>query len=144
MGIQLFQSLFEFPLIKSNGRIALLQFHQILKITITWLKSIGYEVPTKSNENLAKALLCLPCNTRDEFYKVTCNLDIPDGDVDLLFLQKWLEKRLKIFFNPIANITATKGTKTDNQHQKKDKEMKQINSIQNSTPQSPDKSYKNY
>ena len=44
---------------------------------------------------------------RNEFYKVTCNLDILDGDVDLIFLEKWLEKRLKIFFNPIANIIAT-------------------------------------
>ena len=61
------------------------------------------------------------CN---EFYKVTCNLDILDGDAYLLFLEKWLEKRLKIFFNPIANIIAAQGTKTDNQHQKKDKENK--------------------
>ena len=49
------KSLFEFPLIKSNDRIALQNFHQKLKITITWLKSIGYEVPIKSN----KVLLCL-------------------------------------------------------------------------------------
>ena len=86
------KSLFEFPPIKSNDRIALRNFHQKLKITITWLKSIGYEVPIKSNENLAKALLCLPYNMRNEFYKVTCNLDILDGDVDLIFLKKWLEK----------------------------------------------------
>ena len=79
---------------------------------------------------------------RNEFYKVTCNLDILDGDVDLIFLEKWLEKRLKIFFNPIANVIATKGTKTYIQHQKKDKERKQINLFHNSTPQSPDKSKK--
>ena len=30
--------------------------------------------------------------------KVTCNLDILDGDVDLIFL----EKRLKIFLIPLA------------------------------------------
>ena len=134
------KSLFEFPPIKSNDRIALRNFHQKLKITITWLKSIGYEVPIKSNENLAKALLCLPYNMRNEFYKVTCNLDILDGDVDLIFLEKWLEKRLKIFFNAIANIIATPRTKTDNQHQEKDR--KQINAFHNSTPQSPDKSRK--
>ena len=78
----------------------------------------------------------------NEFYKVTCNLDILDGDVDLIFLEKWLEKRLKIFFNPIANVIATKGTKTYIQHQKKDKERKQINLFHNSTPQSLDKSKK--
>ena len=53
------KSLFEFPPIKSNDRIALRNFHQKLKITITWLKSIGYEVPIKSNKNLAKTLFCL-------------------------------------------------------------------------------------
>ena len=52
------------------------------------------------------------------------NLDIIDGDVDLLFLEKWLEKCLKIFFDPIANIIAIQRMKTDNQHQKKNKETK--------------------
>ena len=37
----------------------------------------------------------------------------------VIFLEKWLEKRFKIFFNPIANIIATQGTKTGNQDQKK-------------------------
>ena len=137
----LVKSLLELPPIKSNDRIALRNFHPKLKIYITWLKSIGYEVPIYFKENLAKALLCLSsCNMRNEFYKVTCNLDILDGDVDLIFLEQWLEKRLKIFFNAIANIIATPRTKTDNQHQEKDR--KQINAFHNSTPQSPDKSRK--
>ena len=81
---------------------------------------------------------------RNEFYKVISNLDrILDDDKDLLFLEQWLEKLLnkyfKYFFNPIAIITATQRTKTDNKHQKKDKERKQVNSFHNSTPKSPDK-----
>ena len=112
------KSLFEFTQIKSNDRTTLWNFHQKLKITITWLKSIGYEVPINSNKNLAKVLLRLPCNMRNEFYKVTCNLDIFGGNEDLIFLEKWLEKRFKIFFNSIANIIVTKGTETDNQNQK--------------------------
>ena len=62
------KSLFDFPPIKSNDRIALLNFQQKLKITITWLKSMKcafIEVSTKSNENLAKALLSLPYNMRN-------------------------------------------------------------------------------
>ena len=51
----------------------------------------------------------------NEFYKVTCYLYIFDGDLDLLFLEKWLEKRLKIFLHSIANVTATQGSKTENQ-----------------------------
>ena len=77
------KSLFESPLIKSNDIVALWNFYQKWKITITWLKSIGYEVPRKSNENLDKVLLYLTCNMRNEFYKVTCNLDVLDGDVYL-------------------------------------------------------------
>ena len=71
-------------------------------------------LPIKSNESLAKAFLCLPYNMRNEFYKVTCNLDILVGDEDLLFSEKWLEKRLETFLNTIANIIAIQGTKTDN------------------------------
>ena len=81
---------------------------------------------------------------QSEFYKVTCNQDILDGDVDLIFLEKWLEKCLKIFFNLIANIIATQGTKTDNQHQKKDKERKQINSFTILHYNHPIKLKKNY
>ena len=55
---------------------------------------------------------------RNEFYKVTCNLDIFGGNENFIFLEKWLEKRFKIFFNSIANIIVTKRTKTDNQNQK--------------------------
>ena len=44
---------------------------------------------------------------RNELYKVACNLDVLDGDVDLIFFKKWLEKRLKIFLNPMANIIST-------------------------------------
>ena len=30
--------------------------------------------------------------------EVICNLDILDGDVDLLLLEKYLQKHLKIYF----------------------------------------------
>ena len=78
------KSLFKFQPIKRSDRIALWNFHQKLKITI---KSIGYGVPIKSNEKLAKALLWLTCYIRNEFYKVTYSL-ILDGDIDLIFLEK--------------------------------------------------------
>ena len=90
--------------------------------------------PTKI---LTKTLLSPRYNMRNVFYnEVICNLAILDGNVDLLLLEKCLEKRLKIFFNPVANIIATQGTKSDNEHQNKDKERKQNNSFHNSTPQS--------
>ena len=108
------KSLFEFPLIKANDRIALRNCHLKLKITITWFQSIAYNVPIKSSENLAKALICLPHSIRNEFYKATRNFALLDGDVDLTSLEKWLEHRLKSFFNPIASIIAARETKTNN------------------------------
>ena len=68
------------------------------------LQSIAYDVPIKSSENLAKALICLPHSIRNEFYKATRNFDLLDGDADLIFLGKWLENRVKSFFNPVASI----------------------------------------
>ena len=79
-------------------------------------------------------------NMRNQFYKLICNVDNLDGDVDLLVLEKLLEKRLKIFFNAIATIIAIQPTKTYSQHKKKDKERKQINSFQTLTTQLPNKS----
>ena len=58
------KSLFEFPTIKSNDRIALRNFHQKLKITITWLKSIGCEVPIKSNLFYVYCTICKMNSTK--------------------------------------------------------------------------------
>ena len=134
------KSLFEFPLIKANDHIALRNYHQKLKITITWLQSIAYNVPIKSSENLAKVLIFLPHNIRIEFYKATRNFDLLDGDVDLTFLEKWLENRLKSFFNPIANIIAAQETKINNPRNfHKTATQKQVNFLNNSTSQPGDR-----
>ena len=70
---------------KKHDEIALQNFHQKLKITLGWLKSIGCQVQIKSNENLGQASLCLPYNMSSKFCKGTCNLDIRDGDVICYF-----------------------------------------------------------
>ena len=74
-----------------------------------------------------KAPLCLPCNMQNKFYKVTCNLDTLDGDVDLIFLEKWQEKRLEIFLIPLSISLPHKELKQIINTVKKDKERKQIN-----------------
>ena len=52
--------LFDKPQIRANDRITLRQFHQELKLAITWLMSVGYKVPIFSSENLTKAIIRLP------------------------------------------------------------------------------------
>ena len=74
------KSLFKFPPIKGNDRIAFRNYHQKLKIT--WLQSIAYNIAIKSSRNLAKVLICLPHSIHNEFDKATCNFDLLDGDVD--------------------------------------------------------------
>ena len=134
------KSLFEFPLIKANDRIALRNYQQKLKITITCLQSIAYNVPIKSSKNLAKAFICLPHSICNEFCKATRNFYLLDGDVDLTFLEKWLENRLKSFFNPIASIIAAQETKTNNPRNfYKIPNQKQVNFLNNSTSQPGDR-----
>ena len=98
------KNLFEKPQIKSNDRLLLRQYHQELKLTLSWLESIGYEVPIYSSENLTKAIMWLPSHIRQSFYKFTSNNDLIDGSVNLYVFEKWLEDKLKTFFNPLADI----------------------------------------
>ena len=51
------KNLFDKPQIRANDRITLRWFHQELKLTITWLMSVGYKVPLFSGDNLTKAII---------------------------------------------------------------------------------------
>ena len=46
---------------------------------------------------------------RNEFYKVTCNLDVLDGDVYLIFLEEWLEKKWSFLRILLIYITDKNG-----------------------------------
>ena len=85
------------------------QYHQELKLTLSWLESIGYEVPIYSSENLTKAIMRLPYHLRQNFYKFTSNSDLIDVSVNLYVFEKWLEDKLKTFFNPLADIISDCG-----------------------------------
>ena len=98
------KSVLDLPQITSSDRTAIRRYHQQLKVTITWLQSMGYETPIKSSENLTKAVTRLPNYVRQEFFKNTGNVQF-DG-IDLLYFERWLEQKLRRYFNPIANIIA--------------------------------------
>ena len=95
---------FDRPQIKPNDKIGLRNFHQHLKICNSWLCSIGYEASSLSSENIAKALICLPHNIRNDFYKTTKKSNFVDGSVNLIVLESWLDSRVQNYFNPLANI----------------------------------------
>ena len=95
---------FDRPQIKPNDKIGLRNFHQHLKICNSWLCSSGYEASSLSSENIAKALICLPHNIRNDFYKTTKKSNFVDGSVNLIVLESWLDSRVQNYFNPLANI----------------------------------------
>ena len=55
---------------------------------------------------VTKALLRLLYALRKEFYKFTKDLNLIDGSLNLMF-ERWLEKQLKAYFNPLVDVVAT-------------------------------------
>ena len=76
------KNLFDKPQIQANDRITLRQFHQELKLTITWLMSVGYKVPIFSSDNLTKAIIWLPYQLRQRFYKFTKESNLINGSIN--------------------------------------------------------------
>ena len=111
------KNLFDKPQIRANDRITLRQFHQELKLIFTWLMSAGYEVPIFSSENLTKAIIRLPYQLRQRFYKFTKKSNLIDGRVNLVTFEKWLENQLKTSFNPLADIIIDKEHMLKNRYQ---------------------------
>ena len=78
------------------------QYHHQLKTFNAWLISIRYETPILSNESLTKAVKRLPHFLRQE--KDNRDIDLTDGTLNLTGFEKWLEKKTKVLFNPLAEI----------------------------------------
>ena len=56
---------------------------------------------------VTKALLRLLYALRKEFYKFTKDLNLIDGSLNLIIFERWLEKQLKAYFNPLVDVVAT-------------------------------------
>ena len=106
------KTLFDKPHINGRDRIALREYHQQLKMNNTWLISMGYETPLLSSDNLTKALMRLPLNLQQDFFKATRDSNLIDGSVNLIVFEKWLDQKLKTLFNPVADIIAANDTRT--------------------------------
>ena len=73
------KTLFDKPHINGRDRIALREYHQQLKMNNIWLISMGYETPLLSSDNLTKALMRLPLNLQQYFFKATRDRNLIDG-----------------------------------------------------------------
>ena len=83
------------------------EFRQQIKLNLTWLSSLGYETSLYSYDMVTKALLRLLYALRKEFYKFTKDLNLIDGSLNLIMFERWLEKQLKAYFNPLVDVVAT-------------------------------------
>ena len=97
------KSMLDKPQIKPNDRAALREFHQQIKLNLTWLSSLDYETPLYSYDTVTKALLRLPYALRKEFYKFAKDSSLIDGSLNLIMLERWLEKQLNAYFNPLTH-----------------------------------------
>ena len=104
------KTLFDKPHINGRDRIALREYHQQLKMNNTWLISMGYETPLLSSDNLTKELMRLPFNLQQDFFKATRDSNLIDSSINLIVFKKWLDKKSKTLFNPLADIIAANDT----------------------------------
>ena len=98
------KSILDLPQLSSDNKIGLRNFHQQLKATIVWLKSIGYTSELCSTENLAKGITRLPNYMRSAFYREFKEQIANHYKLNLINLEQWLQNKLKELFNPIATI----------------------------------------
>ena len=101
------KSMFNKLQIKANDRSDLREFHQQIKLKITWLSSLGYITLLYSYDSVTKAILRLPFHLRKEFYKHTKDASLTDGTLNLIMFESWLDKQLKVYFNPLVEVVAT-------------------------------------
>ena len=55
---------------------------------------------------MTKAILRLPFHLRKEFYKHTKDASLTDGTLNLIMFESWLDKQLKVYFNPLVEVVA--------------------------------------
>ena len=88
--------MFNKPQMKPNNRSALQEFHQQIKLNITWLSLLGYKRALYSYDSVTKTTRRLPFNLRKEFCKDTKDVSLTDGTLNLILFESWLDQVLYI------------------------------------------------
>ena len=89
-----------------------------------------YETSLLSSKSLTKAFMWLLHNLCQEFFEAAKDCNLIDGSVNLNVLNSWLKRKLKTYFNPLANIIAAENASRIYQNPKKNKDLK-VNNILN-------------
>ena len=102
------------PQIQPNDKTSLRRYHQRLRSTVIWLKSMGYNSAIQSVENVTKAVMRLPRFMRSKFYQDFKDSTYDNTDLNLEYFEKWPANRLTEMFNPIAAIIETRESTKQN------------------------------
>ena len=77
----------ELPPIQHYDQNSLRNYHQKLKTTSTWLKTMGYDGALKSVENVTKVVMRLPKYIRQKFYRDFKIINYNERDMNLEILK---------------------------------------------------------
>ena len=117
------------PQIKPNDYATLREFHQQIKLNLTWLSSLDYETPLYSYDMVTKAVLRLPYALRKEFYKFIKDSSLLDGSLNLIMFERWLQNQLKAYFNPLVDVVATQETTNKKGNLKSSSDTRHMNNV---------------
>ena len=77
----------ELPPIQHYDQNSLRNYHQKLKTTSTWLKTMAYDGALKSVENVTKVVMRLPKYIRQKFYRDFKIINYNERDMNLEILK---------------------------------------------------------
>ena len=106
------------PQTQLNDKTLLQHYHQSLRSTVIWLKSVRYNSAIQSVENVTKTVMRLPRFTRSKFYQDFKDSTYESNDLNLEYFEKWLANRLTDVVNPIAAIIETRENTKQNHSDK--------------------------
>ena len=84
----------ELPPTQHDDQNILRNYHQKLKTTVTWLKTMGYDGALKSVENVTKAVMRLRKYLRQKFYRNFKIIDYNERRINLEIFENWVNESM--------------------------------------------------
>ena len=98
------KAVLDLPQLPPNDCNGLCAYHQTLKVTVTWLLSMGYNTALKSTESVTKAAVRLPKYMKSKFCRDFEGKLYDETECNLEVFKRWLGSKLDEIYNPLAVI----------------------------------------
>ena len=111
----------ELPRIQHDDQNSLRNYHQKMKTTVNWIKTMGYDGALKSVENINKVVMRLPKILRQKFYREFKIINYKEREMNLKVFENWLGERIYDTNNHLAltvEIEIKKKQQANDLHQK--------------------------